>query len=460
MKLFFKYSLLFYFSILFLIVYFIADFTILNSNPKIYNYVPQDADQVIEVNTKEFIKKIGFEFFYNADYILPYIQSNVDRKSGVLEKAKSNQFGIDFTSKIIVYSEHWEDEVVWYCVLGVEDVNDFSMFAKQTDEIIHFEVVNDYVICLLSKPSKLDKVITHMVEISQQNIKSIDSKLDLSELFNDHNEINYYVTSKNNRYITGGVGQLLFNKNKIVFDGEFSTVGTYTSIAGNSELVNLDNVVSLRTTMSMFDESVAVDAINVDYKSTVFETSNSLIPMHVAPQLNVLITSDKTNYWYGLVDLIGQKKGVKIDSIKNEIYYLNQLSMSLGYDVTDERLVFSNDSMRVELPTLNAVERKVFELNMNPNYFSQDIMFVESLTNPPTMVANLKLNVFNSVMEELFTINKIENVYCTADYTVDKTKLLAKGEIKFNEKAGHSIVESLFMGVDIFNALEMFTKFE
>lgn len=97
---------------------------------------------------------------------------------------------------------------------------------------------------------------------------------------------------------------------------------------------------------------------------------------------------------------------------------------------------------------------------MKSDVFFQSVNVVNDLLNPPKMIADLKVNMFRNVISEMAAINKIEKIYCSVFYSKDKTKLITKGEISFKEKNGHSIIESLFMSIDLLESIEMISEFE
>ncbi len=459
MKLFFKYSLIIYFSITYVIVYYIADFTILKSDPKIYSFVPQDANQVIEVNFKALLKKVTFQFFYNKDYVLSYLNDGVESKVSEFNKSKIKETGIDISSKFILFSELWEDEVVWYCVLGVNDRQEFSNFAIQQKEIVEFKVVNNFAVCLLTDAKQIESVNSHLNQITNQNVKSIDSKIDLSKIFNSKNEINYYVSSKNNKYITDGQVSVNFNTN-ISFEGEYNTIGSFETLKNISQPINPKSALSFRTVFNLFDGSWNNNELIADYNGTKFITSNHLIPMHVYPQLDVLILNGKTDYWTGLVQGIDSLEDVHVDFSKQQITYLNQLSFSIDYGMVNNDFILSNDSVFFNKSIESIESNKLLELSVLPDYFHEEISFMADELNPPSMISNLKVNVFKNVMSEIATLNKIEQVYCSVDYSENKTKLVLSGEVVFKDKIGHSIIESGIMLIEILNTMEAFTNFE
>lgn len=459
MKQVFKYSIIIYVSLTYVIVYNVANFFILKSDPKIYSLVPQDANQVIEVNVKNFIIKTTDQFFNNQNYVLAYLDGEEKSKLGVVNKTES--LGIDLTSKLIVFSELWENETVWYCVLGLDDGAKFSKFADNQSQIIKYEIMNDFVICLLTNVSQQESVFKHLKQIANHKIKSFDSKIDLSSTFNAGNEINYYVSPNDNEYIIDGLLAVNFGDDEINFEGEYNTVGSLHLLNTISQPVDFESVLSLRTTFNYFDDIPGFNEMSVDYKSTDFIASNALIPIHVAPNLNMFVSSEKSDYKVSFFDKIDRCANFKVDSISQQLTYLNQLSFSVGYKLEGSRFVLSNDSLILSGVMNEKINSDhVLELNIKPDLYFSKVNFVNDELNPPKMIAGLKVGMFKNIVTEFSTINKVEKVYCSVKYAENKTKLISKGEVKFKEKYGHSVVESMFMSINVLKAIETFSQFQ
>jgi len=458
MKFFLKYSLLIYFSIAYLLIYSFADFSILKSNSNVYSFVPQDANQVVEVNTREFMKKIATQFFYNKEYVLPYLVN--DSYSDVNRVGEVEYTGVDMSSNIIFFSESWEGEIMWYCVLGIRDVDDFTQFVSEYGHITQFELVNDYAVCLLSKSEHTNDVSMHLKQISKKNVKSIDSKIDLSKIFDAKNEINYYVSSEDNEYITDGLASVKFNTNRIVLEGEYTTVGSIESVETITQNVNLESALSLRTTFNLWREALYYNELILDYETTKVVTTNKVVPMHVYPGLKAVFIGGKGSDWSSLVDSVDRQNDFFVDYTKQNIEYLKELSFSLGYRIVNNDFILANDSVFNGSENKVNVTNKLFELNIFPDLFPERIRFVDDKLSPPSMLSNLKLNVFKNVLNDVVKVNKLEQIYCSVKYSDDQTKLFLNGEVVFKEKSGHSIIESGVMLIQVLKSLETVTNIE
>jgi len=434
------------------VIYYFADFSILKSNSNIYSFVPQDANQVVEVNTKAFVKKITTQFLYNKEYVLPYLINDSNADVSSVDEVK--KIGVDMSSNIIFFSELWEGEIMWYCVLGVSDVTDFTEFASQCGQVVQFELVNGFAICLLSKSEHISEVSIHLKQISNQNVKSIDSKIDLSKQFVSENEINYYVSSEDNEYITDGLASVKFNSNSIVLEGEYTTVGSIKSVETNTQNVNLGSALSLRTTFNLWGDVLPYNELVLDYESTKIVTTNRVVPMQVYPGLKAVFVGGKDSDWISLVKDIDSQNDFIVDYERQNIEYLKELSFSLDYEIVNNDFILANDSVFKGVENKSSVTNKLFELNMYPDLFPGRIHFIDDKLAPPSMVSNLKLNVFKNVLNEVVELNKIEQVYCTVKYSDDKTKLFLNGAVAFKEKSGHSIVESAVMLIEVLKSLE------
>ena len=460
MKLFLKYFLLIYFSIAYLAVYFLVDFSILKSDTSVYSYVPQGAHQVVEINSKEFVKKSIFQFFYNKSYVLPYLNGEDNTKVNVPNDVEVDNIGIDILSKVVFFSEKWQGETLWYGVFSVNDKKDFSKFANNEKQIIEFELVKEFAVCLLTETEQIESVSYHLKQISNQSVKSIDSKIDLSEFFDSSNELNYYVSSDDNSYITDGLLNVSFQSERISFAGEYATVSALTPLSRISENVDTTSAFSLRTTMNFLTEAIRYKELKMDYVGTDIITANAIVPMHVYPNLNVFVSGNDEVYWSGLLGDVNNQDGFTVDYSKSKINYFNQLYFSLGYKMIDDKLLLTNDTVYKSSDDVSFDSNMLLELNVNPDYFSQNLNFEEDKLNPPTMMSNLKVSVFQNIFNDMSSLNKIDHMYCSLEQSNDETKLLLNGEIVFKEKFGHSIIETGVMLIDALNSLESIASFE
>jgi len=405
------------------------------------------------VNTKVFVKNFTTQFFYNKEYVLPYLIN--DSNSDVNGVSKIETTGVDMSSKVVFFSESWGGEIMWYCVLGVKDTDDFTQFASQCNQIVRFQLVNHFAICLLNKSEHIEGVSAHLKQISNQNVKSIDSKVDLSKIFDSESEINYYVSSEDNDYITDGLASVKFNANCIVLEGEYTTVGSVDPVETITENVNLESALSLRTTFNLWDEVLHYNELILDYETTEIVTTNKVVPMLIYPGLKAVFSGGKATDWSALVKNIDRQNDLFVDYTNQNIEYLKELNFSLGYKIVNNDFILANDSVFKGIENKSEVTNKLFELNIFPELFSERLCFVDDKLSPSSMISNLKLSVFKNVLNEMVEINRIEQIYGLVKYSDDQTKLFLKGKIVFKDKSGHSIVESGIMLIEMLDALEM-----
>ena len=450
-----KYGSILYLFIAYIGIYSLGSFFVLKSNPDMYSLVPQDANQIIEVNSRVFAKKSMLDFFYNKEYVLSFLLENAKKEAGSYEVLNYKSVGIDVSSKFIFFSEQWEDETLWYGVFGVQDEEGFTDFIKSNEELLKFELVDGFAICLLNKSNNLINVSKHLKQIANKKVKSIDSKIDLSEMFSSDNEINYYISTEENKYIIDGFASVKFDKDDIVMNGEFNTVGSFEVMKKNRTYVDMNAALSLRTVLSN-DETFVYDQIGVDYKDTKIITLNEVVPMRVFPGIQVEVLGVDSLDCISLLESLDTVKGFSVNENIENVEYVNEATVSTRYKLSDNKFVFYNDSLSNNNKDNIEKSGNIFELNVFPDLFSERINFIEDNKNPPSMLSNLKIGVFQNVLDQMASINRVEQLYTVLNYSEDGTKLVLNGKVNFKKKSGHSIVESVWMMSDLMKAAEMF----
>lgn len=448
-----KYGSILYLFIAYIGIYGLGNFFVLKPDPNIYSLVPQDANQIIELNSKVFVKKSVLEFFYNKEYVLPFISENAKKGSGGFKALDYSFVGVDVSTKVVFFSEQWEDEILWYGVFGVQNEERFTNFIKSNEELLRFELVDGFAICLLNKSNNLINVSKHLKQIANKKVKSIDSKIDLSEMFSSDNEINCYVSTEENNYIIDGFASIKFDKEDIVMNGEFNTVGSFEDVKKNKSYVDMNAALSLRTVLSS-DEVFVYDRVRVDYKGTNIITLNETVPMRVFPGIQIEVLGVDSLNCIRLLESLDTVKGFSVNQNIENVEYVNEATVSTRYKLSDNKFVFYNDSLS---NNDNIVKSgNIFELNVFPDLFSERINFIEDDKNPPSMLSNLKIGVFQNVLDQMASINRVEQLYTVLNYSEDGTKLVLNGKVNFKEKSGHSIFESVWMMSDLIKAAEMF----
>lgn len=69
-----------------------------------------------------------------------YLSDAKNRETDLIGIDRASIIGVDLASKLIFFSELWKDEMVWYCVLEIDNETNFSIFAKKQKAIVKYEV--------------------------------------------------------------------------------------------------------------------------------------------------------------------------------------------------------------------------------------------------------------------------------------------------------------------------------
>ena len=169
------------------IVAFIATKFVLESPKEIYNFIPEESDIVIEVNTRNFIKEIAYQRIFEEKYF----KEKIVPEEG--EKLEIPDLGLDFFSSIVIFREQWAEENIWMALLGYTDQAKFESYLKEQIPDINCEFGSNYVLVQISPSSQQESVDAHMKKIMNGEIKSFKERVDLTELFDQSKEINCYI---------------------------------------------------------------------------------------------------------------------------------------------------------------------------------------------------------------------------------------------------------------------------
>ena len=454
-----NYRLVFYFAMVFPIVYSVFNFSILKTNTSLYKYIPQSAKQVIEVNSKNLINKVVFQYFYNEHYNegIKAVKSKVTNSS----IDKNTDIGVDFISNVILFSEEWGSHHVWYLVVKVINDESFKRFIESQKLIKEYALVNGIAVCQLTVTEQQTEVKAHLIKIANLKVKSFDAKIDLSTYFNTENDVNSYVSSSTGQYFIDGFSSVNFKDTSIELKGEHITIGSVVELNTLNTSVMKNIPFAFSTTLNLFDDSkkeIEDCYFNVNYYGTNLVISNNEVPIHIYPQVKLFASN--VNYWEKWFDKGNQFEGLKIDSLENRIDFTKEVTFSVNYKLHKEYFTLFSDSTVANDYGLKSTSNAVLSLHVNPELFIENINYIDNELNPPSMVSQLKVNVMKNVIDEIVMVNKVKNINLSIKYSDDKAKLLSEGAIVFKEKKGHSIIEALLMIVDLMSSIEMIEGLE
>jgi hypothetical protein len=443
-----------YFTLVFPILYFLCSFFILESSHKIYTYIPQDADIVLELNSKNFIREIIYQRVYNESYFLDRLPSDDDES--LIDDVPQNN-GIDFKSQILAFREIWAEEEIWYGVLKINDKIDFENYLESNNLELEKVYSDQYVILQLTSSKNSESVKEHLANIGSKSIKSLDSKIDLSEVFKPENEINLYISPNNSRDIIDGYLFLNFEEDKITVNGNFTSVGQDKKIPFITYALDNDVGFSLRSSLNIFnsiylfndqklEDLPEYSQLSMNFDGTKMITSNATIPVDAYPLLNVQFDIGNSEIWKDYLVELDKANEVIVDSNSRQILLDSEVKSVINYSIDNSNFSLFQNSNQFEH---SDKEHTYLELNINPNLFLDNTYFEEDSLNPPNMVASIKISVIQSIIKDMNYWKEIDHINFNITSADNQTDFLSNGLVQFKAKGGHSMIESILIAQNV-----------
>jgi len=452
-----------YFALVFPILFFIADFFILNSNPKIYSLIPQDADIVIEINSKNFIQEVAYQRIFNEDYFLDRLPK--DEEDNLVDRDHLD-FGLNPYSQVIIFRENWANTNIWYAVVAISNKNKFNDFLKDKGYQFNVEYADNYAVILLTDTDDED-IINHQKNIADFKIKSFDAKVDLSEVFEASNEMNVYLAPKNSKHIIDGYLHFDFKKDRVITKGNFTPVGKIEDIPFINYQTNDDKAVTLRSSLNLFNSVYLFNKdislknlpkytqLCLDFDGTTLITSHSDIPIVAYPKLNIQFDITDSLIWKSYIDNLNDSSTFMIDETNHQFIINAESQTYFNYSLNHQFFkIFQQPNDFITKEQLNTY----FYLNIQPNLILKNTEFVKDSLNPPTFVDGIKIGIIESIMEDMNFWNDVDLI--NFKITNDKSSLdfKSEGEIIYLNKKGHSIVESIVLAQKFFGSVGAFLE--
>jgi len=433
---------------------FIATNFVLESSKEIYNFIPEESDIVIEVNTRNFLKEIAYQRIFQEDYF----NEKIVPEEG--EQQEVPDFGFDFFSSIIIFREQWAEENIWMAVLGYTDQAKFDTYLKEQSPDINLEFGSEYVLIQLSPSSQQESVDEHMKKIMNSEIKSFKERVDLSELFDQSKEINCYIMPQNdntrNQLISGNLS-FDFLQDQIKIDGEFIPVSGFSENAPIAYEIDKDAAFSMRSSLNLmhsiywFNKEIVegipqYSQLAFDYHAMkMFMVHKKLgypFAMKFFPEMQVRFDMLDKKKWNEFFDTLKSENAIKMDTVAHT-FVENKIGFFFLYHLDDKSFELMRD-------TINLVEstddKLYFCLNMNVAEMFDNITFAVDEQNPPSAFEqSLGLIFAEGLVEEMKVISNVENIHF--DLTLDdETTMIANGKIQMINRNGNSMIESMSFG--------------
>lgn len=448
-------------TITILIIFGIAKLFVLQPNISIYDYVPIESDIVVELNLQNFSKELSYQKLYESQNFNDK-ESNFDAQSKI-ELLKES--GINPLSKTILFREKWADENIWFAIIKTVNQSNFKKFIEA--ELQHAQIFfnNDIAIIQLNKSNNQSKIQKHIDAILSKSINNIQQKIDLKNTFLPNNELNIYLKANKSDFITDGFIHLNFEKNKIKLEGNLIPVGTKNSVNPIAYKVDKSKALSLRSSLNLFKkiylfQNTKLDSLPnytqlaVDYDGATLATVNEFIPIKTYPKINLQVDIDSKEEWQEYIKKMAENKTFNFsnDTIiiesQGKVFLLHKLSEKNFKIFQKENKFESSES-----------DTTFLDLYIEPTKIVEQTFFKKDEKNPPKMFANLKISAIQSFIEEFDYLKDINYIQFSITRKNDKENYISNGEIVFNAKEGHSIIESLILTQKFIDTFGSFIEF-
>lgn len=431
---------------------FIGTHFVLESNKSVYDFIPQESDVVIEINTRNFVSEIMYQRIFHEDYF----HSRIIRD----EHAEPIQdVGFDMFSSVIIFREQWAERTMWMALIGYTDEAVFKSFLSKEMPDVHYCFGEEYVLIQLTPYSEQEKVDEHMKNIMNGEVKSFRERVDLTELFDRNKEINCYITPQNNdqgNQLLNGNLSLDFLGDEIKIDGEFTPVSGFSENAPVAYAVNDDAPFSLRSSLSILNSIYWFSEDNIkgipQYSQMAFDYNGMnlfmvhknlgyMFPFKQYPDMQLHFDIVDYPNWKQYFDTLQHNKAFKVDTVTNI------LSTSMGtyfiYEFNEHEFELMRDEMVL---SPNEDKNLYFAFQMNVMPILDNIKLAVDEQNPPAeLEQTIGLAVVEESLEELRVMANIEDIHFELRLE-DETRMVADGKIQMLHRGGNSIIESMSFG--------------
>lgn len=431
---------------------FIATHFVLESDKAVYDFIPQESDVVIEINTRNFINEIAYQRIYQEDYFNEKIIPEEVEKY-------SEGIGIDPFSSIIIFREQWAENNIWMALMGYSDQAKLEAYVTENTPDAHLCFGEKYVLAQLTPYSNQDAIDQHMKDIMDGKVKSFKERVDLTELFNSRKEINCYIipqTSDENNQVLSGNLSFDFLTDNIKISGQFTPVSGFAENVPVAYGIDEEAAFSLRSSLNILSSIFWFSKDNIrgipqysqmamDYNGmNMFMVHKDLgytIPFKQYPDMQVHFDILEKEKWKSFFDTLQSNKSIKVDTVTKILS--TEMGTFFIYNFNDRTFELMRDSVRLK-PCED--EKLYFAVRLKVDPLLDNIKFSVDQDNPPSSLEQkLGLAVADEMIDEFRVMSNISEIAFDLRLE-DETNMVADGKIQLKNTSGHSIVESMSFG--------------
>lgn len=442
-----KHFLFVYIVVAIIALGFIITIIIFPASNKLYQYVPADCEIVIEINTNNFIKEVGYQWIYQPSLFDSTQASLKDDK--IPDNVKN--IGINPFGKILIFNEIWADESLWFAVINVSNKDDFNLYLKNNFKKAKVQYDNSIAIVQISASNNQGEVTNHIKNLLAKKIKSIESNPVVKSEFSNSHEINIYLKSLKSDYVTDGYLNINFKKDKIDISGYFHPIGS-NNIEPIAYATEPNIGISLRSSLNLLNSIYLFNDTKLeylpDYKQIAFDydgvnliTNNDVIPVTSYPNINMDLDIYDEKVWLQYIDANVEDGSLLISH--DTIMINSEVKAKIRYKIANQKFsLYQNE--KVFAPSSDG-NNTYFDLKIHPQQIIEEMKFKEDEVNPPKLVASQIIKIVKSILEDFTYIKAIDEMYFTIEKDTITNDYLSTGHIIYHNKNGNSIIESYLL---------------
>ncbi len=451
-----KYLAIIFILLVYPMAHFIAGHFIVGDDNSAYQFVPEDSDVVIEINTRNFMREVIYQKVFNEDYF----NEKLFPPDKLPDERPDINIGIDFFSKIILFREIWSEEKIWIAVVPYNDRTLVGNFMEGLPNEPAVAFNDKFAFVQLNRTSQKDALIAHLQDVSAGKVKSFATRVDLSKAFDPSKEVNVYMinqSSDDQSKLIEGYLNFDFLKDEIRIDGEFIPVSGLETEPAIAYQANDRVAVCLRSSLDLFnsiywftnekiDSVPRYNQVALDYTGiNIFLCDPALgydFPFKTYPDVQLQFDITEPWEWDRFISRLENSGQIKVDTSGHLI--ATRQGTFFQYELTGQHFKLMR-GINALFPSDE--NRTYFSLRADLEALLENCKFqIDEANPPPAALQTFGLLAASEMIGELKAMATMASFEFTMSMNED-LKLIAEGHGKMKNPEGHSLIESIVFGM-------------
>lgn len=442
-----KHFIFIYLSTAILIFALIANNFILTPSNKLYNYVPEESNIVIEINAINFVKEVGYQWMYEPQH---FESEDVIIESEDLNE-KFKNIGLNPFSKIILFNEKWANESLWFGIVKTENSTAFSAYMAENLPATIISYHQSIAVIQISSSINQEEVSLHTNNILAGKVESILDNPHIKANFSNDHEINIYIKSMKSDLVTDSYLSVNFNDRQIDISGYLHPIGN-TKITPIAYDIEPNIGVSLRSSLNLFNTIYLFNdtkleylpdykQIALDYDGVNLLTNNDVIPVTSFPNINLSLDILNEKTWLEYLDANIEDGSLLIAG--DTVMINSEIKAKIRYEVANRK--FKLFQRHKKLMKTKDNEERYFALEVHPQEVIDKMIFREDKTDPPKIIASQIIRIVKSILEDFTYLKAIDEINFTVAKDPKSDNYISNGHIIYHNSNSHSTIESYYL---------------